>query len=139
MFLIDQGTKQAKPSAEPARAKSGGEILPALVFGYDGQGYFYNTDTSTFAQREKGVFVAAGREILVPGMEATVGANIVDFKSNTVLAFNNISIDIENTLVFLIEYDNIHCTPDNRLNLGVQFAVADQLTIDMAGRCGAHR
>lgn len=116
------------------RPFNGDMSLPAIVLGYDGQGTFYDKDKSEFQQKEKGIFVAFGREVFFPGLNMTAGVNMNDFKTNTVLGFVNMNIDVENKLTLLAEYDNINYFPDSRLNLGVRFAVTKDLNIDLAGR-----
>jgi hypothetical protein len=112
---------------------SGGMVLPAFAFGYDGQGYSYIKSSSTFTQKEKGIFVVFGREYFFPGFEMNFGANMNDFKTNTVYGFANVDFNIEEKIYFLAEYDNVNYLPDSRLNLGVRFFVTNYLSIDLAG------
>jgi hypothetical protein len=108
--------------------------LPAFAIGYDSQGYFYDKDNHEFLQKEKGVFVALGHELFIPGFELNAGANMNDFSTNRVYGFAGMSLNVEDTFYFLGEYDNINYFPDARLNLGVRFAVTEDLHIDLAGR-----
>ncbi|MHB9154198.1 MAG: hypothetical protein ACYC5N_00730 [Endomicrobiales bacterium] len=116
------------------RPYAGGMTLPALAFGYDGQGYFYDKDKNEFRDREKGIFAVFGREILFPGLEINAGANINDFKTNTVYGFVSIHFNLEDKFILMGEYDRINYLPDARLNLGARFSVAEDLSIDLAGR-----
>jgi hypothetical protein len=116
------------------RPFTGGTILPAFAFGYDGQGYFYDKDNSEYLLKEKGVFVVFGRELFFPGFELNIGGNMNDFKTNTVYGFANFSVNVEDKFYLLGEYDNINYFPESILNLGVRFAVTEYLTIDLAGR-----
>ena len=113
---------------------AGGMILPAIAFGYDGQGYFYDKTSSKFLQKEKGIFLVFGRELFFPGFELNFGANMNDFEANKVYGFTNMSINLEDKFYFLAEYDNIHYLPASRLNLGVRFFITSDLSIDLAGR-----
>jgi len=113
---------------------SGGMILPSFAFGYDGQGYFYDKASSAFTQKEKGLFMVFGREFLFPGFEMNFGANMNDFKTNTVYGFASLTFDVEEKLYFLSEYDNINYLPDSRLNLGLRFFITSDFSIDLAGR-----
>jgi hypothetical protein len=116
------------------RPFAGDLILPAIAFGYDGQGYFYDKNTNKYLQPEKGVFLVIGREIIIPGLELNLGGNISDFKTNTVYGFVNTTFNIENKLMLLAEYDEINYLPQSKLNLGVRIAITDDLGIDLAGR-----
>jgi hypothetical protein len=113
---------------------SGGMILPSIAFGYDGQGYFYNKNTNDFTQKERGIFVLFGREFFFPGLELSFGANMNDFKTNTVYGFTNMNINIDDKLYLLAEYDNVNYFPTSRLNLGIRFFITNDLGIDLAGR-----
>lgn len=116
------------------RPFAGDAVLPAIAFGYDGQGYFYDKDNNQFLQKEKGMFVVIGREIIVPGLDLNLGANMADFKNNTVYGFANLTYNLEDKFMLLTEYDNVNYLPNSRLNLGVRFAITDDLSIDLAGR-----
>jgi hypothetical protein len=116
------------------RPYAGGIFLPALALGYDGQGSYYNSNTNDFAQKERGIYVVLTRELLMPGFELSTGANMNDFKSDTVYGFANLNINMENVFVIMAEYDNIHYQPENRLNGGLRFALTDDLSVDLAGR-----
>jgi hypothetical protein len=137
----DNVSSSDKISASPpalyvkVRPFEGGIVLPALVIGYDGQGYFYDKDKAEFSQKEKGIFVAIGRELLFPGFNLTIGGNIADFKNNSVTGFANLLINLEDKFNFLAEYDNIqNDISQNRLNIGFRFFVNKDLSIDLAGR-----
>jgi hypothetical protein len=116
------------------RPYAGGMVLPAFAFGYDGQGYFYDRDRSEYLQKEKGIFLEFGREVLLPGLVLNAGANMADFKNNTVFGFLNASFTIEEKFLFLAEYDNINYLPDSRLNAGFRLFVTDDLGVDVAAR-----
>lgn len=113
---------------------SGGMVLPAFAFGYDGQGYFFDKDLNEFTQKERGIFVVFGREYFFPGFELNFGANMNDFKENKVFGFASASINLEDKFYILTEYDNVNYLPDSRLNLGVKFFITSDLSIDIAGR-----
>ena len=116
------------------RPYAGGIYLPALAFGYDGQGYFFDKEKNEFLIKEKGVFVVLGREYMFPGLEFNVGANIYDFKTNTVYGFANFIFNMEDKFMFLCEYDGINYLPESRLNFGCRLSITDDLNIDLAGR-----
>lgn len=116
------------------RPFEGGMVLPEFVIGFDGQGYFYDRDISEFTHKERGIFMALGREMLFPGFKATLGCNISDFKTNKIMGFSNVFINLEEKFVLLIELDNIHYAPENRVSFGFRFSITEDLTVDLAGR-----
>jgi len=116
------------------RPFSGTMEMPSFAFGYDGQGYFYNSSLDEFAQKGKGVFVVFSKEMFFSNFEMNFGANINDFKKSEVYAFSAASFSIEEKIMLIAEYDNIHYSPENRLNAGLRFVVTDDLSIDLAGR-----
>jgi hypothetical protein len=131
----DQNVAMSPPALYlKIRPYAGDFILPSVAFGYDGQGYYYDKDNNRFLQREKGIFVVFGREFLIPGLELNLGANISDFKTNTVYGFGNLMFNVEDKFMLLAEYDNVNFLPDSRLNLGVRCSITDDLSIDLAGR-----
>jgi len=134
--LIGTQTPQAAPPSLYIKIKpfNGGMVLPAFAFGYDGQGYYYNKTINQYQEKEKGIFIVFGREILVPGLNANVGANMNDFSQNTVYGFLNLEYEIEEGFRLLAEYDNISYFPQARLNLGIRFYVSEDISIDLADR-----
>ncbi len=116
------------------RAYEGGMVLPAISFGYDGQGYFYDKDKNEFIQKEKGIFVVFGREIVMPGLELNAGANMADFRKNAVYGFLSTSFNLEDKMFLLAEYDNVNYLPQSRLSIGARFFINDDLSVDLAGR-----
>lgn len=116
------------------KAYNGGMVLPELAFGYDGQGNFWDKDTRTFAEKEKGVFMVLGHEYFVPGLELNLGANINDFTANSVRGFTSASFNVEDNFYFLAEYDNFGSSEGDRLNAGIRFFVAGGVSIDVAAR-----
>ena len=122
-----------------ARVLSGGLMLPAVAVGYDGQGYgaFDTpglTEKDKYQFREKGIFAVCTREFLIPGLIASFGGNIYDFNGESVYGFAGASYSLEDRLVLLGEYDNIHSKALNRANLGAGFNITDTITLEVAGR-----
>jgi hypothetical protein len=116
------------------RPYPGGLFLPALALGYDGQGSYFNSDAGEFGQKARGVYIVLTRELLIPGFELSTGANMNDFKNDTVYGFASLNINLENVFIIMAEYDNIHYAPENRLNGGFRFALTEDLSVDVAGR-----
>jgi len=108
--------------------------LPALALGYDGQGYFFNEDTDKYNQRERGLYLVGGGEILTPGLSLHGGANIYDFDDDRVFCFAGISYMIQEVVALSFEADNMRKGRDNRLNTGVRYYVTPSFAIDLAGR-----
>ncbi|MFC1500902.1 hypothetical protein ACFL58_00425 [Elusimicrobiota bacterium] len=112
----------------------GGMVLPAIAIGYDGQGYFYDKDSGEYAQKEKGLFVVFGREIFFPYFNLNLGFNINDYQESKILSFLNFDYEIEESLMLLVELDDLGSSDDPRFNFGVRFYVAEDLAICIAGR-----
>lgn len=113
---------------------NGGMVLPAFAFGYDGQGYYYENESKSYLEKEKGVFLVFGREFFFPGFEFNAGANINDFKKNTVYGFFSLNINLENKVVFMGEYDRINYLPESRFNVGLRLFINSDLNIDLSVR-----
>jgi len=101
---------------------------------YDGQGYYYNRDVNQFQEKEKGIFIVFGREVLVPGLNANIGANMSDFKEDKLYGFMNFDYSIEDKVDLLCEYDNVNYFPTARLNGGVRVFVSEDIFVDLAAR-----
>ena len=134
--IIGTQTATAAPPSLFLKIKpfSGGMVLPGFAIGYDGQGYYYNKDVNAFAEREKGIFIVFGREILTPGLNFNAGLNMNDFKENKLCGFTNFEYDIEEKFKLLCEYDNINYFPEARLNAGVRISITEDIFVDAAGR-----
>ncbi|MFH1368410.1 MAG: hypothetical protein ABII64_04710 [Elusimicrobiota bacterium] len=116
------------------RPFEGGMVLPAIAIGYDGQGNYFDKTASEFTQKEKGIFIVFGREMLTPGLEINVGCNMNDFKKNTVFGFTSIVYTVEDKAAFLAEWDRVNYIPDSFVNAGIRMFVTESLYIDVAGR-----
>lgn len=110
---------------------SGSEKLPGLAVGYDGQGFFYDKDDAEFIQKGKGVYVVAGKELFLPTLNFNVGINVNDFKHPGLLAFVGASYEIiEESLMAMLEYDNLGQGKDARLNVGFRLWITENFDID---------
>ncbi len=110
---------------------SGSETIPGLAMGYDGQGFFYNQSEAEFMQKGKGIYFVFGKEILFPSLNFNGGLNINDFKHPCVLGFTGLSYQIiVETLMAMVEYDNIGKGKLARLNSGFRFWITENLDID---------
>src|SRR3989338_1959366 len=116
------------------RAYDGGQFLPSLAIGYDGQGRFYDRAKDQYKEREKGLFAVLGRELFLPNLEFFAGANISQFKEEKVFGFTGLSYNVEEKFYFMSEYDNLRSAPENRINLGIRIFPLSSLGIDFAVR-----
>ncbi len=120
----------------------GSLYLPAIAIGYDGRryGYGYDEDTRKYARSKhyldnrKGGYVTLTREIFVPGLTLTGGANMSDFDWEEFYLFTGLYYKIIPQINLLSEWDNIHNIRDSRLNLGARFYLHPSLALDAAFR-----
>jgi len=142
---IDQmiGPGSAKVDTRPpaiffkARVFAGGMMLPAIAVGYDGQGYGtfdLPSEKDKYHFREKGIFVTLTREYFVPGLTISCGGNIYDFNGESLFGFAGATYSLEDKIVLMGEYDNIHSKPLNRANIGAALLIAENIDIEIAGR-----
>ncbi|MCL2335484.1 MAG: hypothetical protein FWC57_05410 [Endomicrobia bacterium] len=117
------------------RLYEGNMTWPGVAIGYDGQGYFYATDSNDYRQKGKGVFLVIGRELFVQNLMINIGVNMNDFKDSRVYGFANAAIPLYSDIVyFMAEYDNINYFPQARLNAGLKLALTDAIDIDFIMR-----
>ena len=121
------------------RVYDGGDILPSLGIGYDGQGRFFNRTVNDYFEHERGLYAVLSRELYFSDLLMHAGANISRFREGDVFGFVGISYKIENKFAIFTEYDNIRVGPENRWNTGVRFFPIPSLAIDFAFRRIASR
>ena len=110
---------------------SGSETLPGLAVGYDGQGFFYDPDDADFIQKGKGVYFVAGKELFFPTLNFSAGINMNDFKNPALLGFVGVSYEvIEESLMAMLEYDNLGDGKNARLNFGLRLWITENFDID---------
>ena len=106
------------------------EFLTVNV-GYDGQGFFYDENKAEFIQKGKGVYFVCGKELFVPGLNFNAGVNINDFKDVALLGFAGTSyMIIDESLMAMLEYDNLGKGSDARLNAGFRLWITENFDID---------
>lgn len=114
---------------------SGSETFPGLALGYDGQGFFYDQNEADFIQKGKGVYFVAGKELFFPTLNFNAGINVNDFKEPCLLGFIGTSYEIiEESLMAMLEYDNIGKGRDARLNAGFRLWITENFDIDLMCR-----
>lgn len=97
-----------------------GLLLPAIAFGYDGQGEFY------YFKEPRGFYVVLTKEMLLPGLQLHVGGNSKEYS----YGFAGLSYSIDDIFHIFAEYDrirNLRETKDNRLNAGMKIQITDDL------------
>lgn len=111
----------------------GSKKMPAFAVGYDGQGYHWNKEQQIYLNKERGVYAVLTREVFTPDLELILGCNVNDFKNSIVYGFIGILYTIEK-LSLIVEYDNLHVEPNQRLNAGIRFAVIPEFNFEFVGR-----
>ncbi len=122
------------------RIADGGLYIPSFAIGYEGQGYFYDSDRKEYMEEKKGLYLVASYELL-PLFFLNGGTNISDFDDNRVFAFTGLSWKIKDNnsndiLALMAEYDNLfhHTTSYERLNAGIRFFITSEFSLDLAVR-----
>ncbi|MBI4387199.1 MAG: hypothetical protein HY551_07440 [Elusimicrobia bacterium] len=116
------------------RFYDGDRVIPAFAIGFDGQGYLYNRQDLKYNQRQRGLYVIGSQEIGLPGLQAHGGANISDFNSNAIFGAMGLSVNIEDRVLLMAEWDNIQNYVDSRFNSGIRFYISPAFHLDFAVR-----
>ncbi|MFA6092476.1 MAG: hypothetical protein WCU88_12600 [Elusimicrobiota bacterium] len=116
------------------RFYDGDHAIPAFAMGFDGQGYLYNRQEKRYNQRQRGVYLVGSQEIVWPGLQGHAGINISDFDSNALFGFLGASLNIQDKVVFMAEWDNLNNYIDSRLNLGMKVYVTPNAHIGFSAR-----
>ena len=119
----------------------GNLYLPAIAIGYDGRRYGYGYDkkrrytrTKKYLDDRKGGYITFSREIVVPGLIASAGANLSDFEINRVYGFAGLFYRVTEQIGLLAEWDGVRNIRDSRANAGVRFYLHPSLALDGAVR-----
>ena len=119
------------------KAYDGSLYLPAIAVGYDGRRYGYGYDkhrrytgTKEYLDDSKGGYVTFSREIIIPGLMASAGINLSDFKFDEIYLFTGVFYHLTDTINLLAEWDNLHNIRDSRANAGVRFYLHPSLALD---------
>jgi len=120
----------------------GGRYIPAFALGYNGQGYFYDSDLKEYQEDEKGLYLVGTSELL-PAFFANFGVNMFDFDTNKVYGFIGFNYTLEEVVTIMAEYDNLfhHVTSQERFNAGLRFHITPEFSVDVAVRdinCSGH-
>ena len=119
----------------------GNLYLPAIAIGYDGRRYGYGYDknrhytrTKKYLDNRKGGYVSFSREIIIPGLIASAGANLSDFELDEIYGFAGLSYRLTEQIGLLAEWDNVRNVRDSRANAAVRFYLHPSLALDAAVR-----
>jgi hypothetical protein len=117
------------------RFYDGGYYIPAMAVGYDGQGYYYNSDKEKFMQKAKGLYLVGSKEILLSGLMGNLGFNVPDFDDGYLYSFIGFDYNFEDKMTFMLEYDNLfHSDYHSRFNLGMRIDITPNFGLDLALR-----
>lgn len=127
------------------RFYDGGYYLPSAALGYDGQGYYYQSnhdyvDYGKYLERARGLYLVGSKEIGLPSFVLHGGFNVSDFDENLLFEFLGANYTLEDKVAFMLEFDNLfHGGYPSRTNAGARLYITPYLQLDMAVReLGAH-
>ncbi len=132
----DSGVKMRRPEIKVKfRFYDGGQYIPALALGFDGQGYYYNPAAKKYLEKGRGLYVTGSKEIGVPGLTLHGGLNVPDFDNNYLFSFIGLNYTLEEKVAFMLEYDNMfHEDDPKRLNAGMRIYMTPYFQLDLAVR-----
>lgn len=123
------------------RFYDGSDILPALAVGFDNQGFVYDHDEDEYTQKARGVYLAASKEVLFPGLVVSPGMNVTveGFEFYKLAGFISASYNIKDIVSFMFEWDAVRGLKQSRLNGGVRFYLSNNFALDFALRDFNHK
>ena len=115
----------------------GDMTLPEVAVGYDGQGYFFDFNREgNYLQMGKGLYIVAGRELLIEGLTLNAGINMSSFSKPRIHGFLNLITSLYKDIIyFMMECDSM----DLKLNFGFNFGFNFALTEHISARCVLRR
>jgi len=116
------------------RFYDGGQYIPALALGYDGQGYYYDKSSKKHLEKGRGLYLNGSQEIGIPGFFIHPGFNVSDFDSSGIFGFVGISYTMEDKASLMLEWDNINKINYSRFNTGLRIHVTPFFSLDLAVR-----
>ena len=134
------GTAAKVQARDPApqikyRFYDGGDILPALAVGYDGQGYGFDSVTNKYDQSARGVYLVASQELGVPGLEVHPSVNFSQFNAQSIFGTLPFSYSLGRHAAVIAEWDNLNSQmSQSRVNAGLRLYLSDNLHADLAVR-----
>jgi len=119
----------------------GSLYLPAIAIGYDGRRYGYGYDehrhythSKKYLDKRRGGYLTFSREIIVPGLHASAGANFSDFDFDEFYGFFGLFYNMAEKVSLLTEWDAIRNVRDSRLNIALRFYLHPSLALDAGVR-----
>ncbi|MFH1726135.1 MAG: hypothetical protein ABII00_16120 [Elusimicrobiota bacterium] len=116
------------------RFYDGDRVIPAFALGFDGQGYFYNRTVKRYNHKQRGLYVVGSQEVGVPGLEFHAGMNISDFDSNSLFGIIAASLNVQDKLKLMVEWDNINDFFDSRFNTGLRIHMTPHFNLGFSVR-----
>ena len=133
----DQDIKLLVPGLQAKfRFYDGSSALPALAVGFDNQGFLYDHQAKKYTQTARGVYIAATKEVWIPGFIFNPGVNVtVDgFEFDRLAAFASAAFNVADMFALMGEWDNIRSLKTSRLNCGVRVYLFENFNFDFALR-----
>lgn len=131
----EKNVRMRAPTAQVKyRFYEGDSEFPSLAAGYDGQGYRYNSGGKRFNQRQRGFYMAATKEVGVPGFQIHPSFNISDFDTNGIFGCLPLTFNIRDKAAILLEWDNINNWSDSRFNAALRAYLTPNFHVDFAAR-----
>jgi hypothetical protein len=142
--LIGSGShiKMRRPEIQVKfRFFDGGYYIPAAALGYDGQGYYYNSDSKKYLEKGRGLYLAGSKEAGISNFVLHGGFNVSDFDDNLLFGFLGANYTLEDKLSFMLEVDNMfHSDDPSRFNAGTRIYITPYFQLDLSIReIGAHK
>lgn len=116
------------------RVYDGARYIPALAFGYDGQGNYYSRSESKYIEEARGLYLVGSQEILFPNLFIHPGINVSSFDNNGVYGFIGLNYTIEDSFSLMLEWDAVQRFDESRFNAGGRFFITPFFHLDLAVR-----
>lgn len=115
------------------RIYDGNRAVPAFAVGYDGLGHYYDFSKREYQEKARGMYIVATSE-LAPGFQMHPAFNFSDFESSSFFGSIAFNYNLQDTINFMLEWDNIHKLSDSHVNLGTRFYVTPFFFLDLGLR-----
>jgi len=129
--------KMRKPEIQVKfRFFDGGYYIPAAAVGYDGQGYYYNSDSRKYIEKGRGLYIVGSKEAGISNFVLHGGFNVPDFDATLLFGFLGANYTLEDKVSFMVEFDSLfHKEADRaRFNVGARIYITPYFQLDMGIR-----
>ena len=142
-FMVDRligsssPIKMRKPEIDAKfRFFDGGYYIPAAALGYDGQGYYYDSDSKKYLEKGRGLYLVGSKEVGFANFVLHGGFNVPDFDATLLFGFLGVNYTLEDKIAFMFEFDSLfHREADRaRFNVGARVYITPYFQLDMAIR-----